>query len=97
MVHIPLVPACTCIPAEPAEPLPQPAGTLTLVGGYGFVWVRVQVALEYPRVTRYNLYFQYPVEINGLHLLRWWDVLKELNSMSAQCFSEKTTILILNT
>ena len=55
-VHIPLVPACTCIPAEPAEPLPQPAGTLTLVGGYGFVWVRVRVALEYPRVTRYNLY-----------------------------------------
>ena len=56
MVHIRLVPTHTCIPAEPAKPLPQPAGTLTLVGGYGFVRVGVQVALEYPRVTCDNPY-----------------------------------------
>ena len=56
MVHIPLVPAQACIPAKPAKPLPQPAGTRTLVGGYRFVWVRVRVALEYPRVTLDNPY-----------------------------------------
>jgi len=56
MVHIPLVPTCTCIPTKPTKPLPQPAGTCTLVGGYGFVQVRVWVALEYPRVTCDNLY-----------------------------------------
>ena len=33
---------------------PLPAKTPTLVGRCGFAWVRVQVALENPRVTRDN-------------------------------------------
>lgn len=56
-IHFPLVPAQARIPAKPAKPLPQPAETRTLVGGYGFVWVRVRVALKYPRVTLDNPYY----------------------------------------
>ena len=59
-IHFPLVPAQACIPAKPAKPLPQPAETRTLVGGYGFVWVRVRVALKYPRVTLDNPYVPLP-------------------------------------
>ena len=33
----------------------------------------------------------------SLKVLTLKNVLKELNSVSAQCFSEKTTVLILNT
>ena len=38
----------TVLPVEPVEPLPPPAETPTLVGGYGFVRIGVQVALGLP-------------------------------------------------
>ena len=38
------------------KPLPQPVETRTCRCRYGFAWVRVQVALGNPRVTRDNLY-----------------------------------------
>jgi hypothetical protein len=44
------------VPPGFLKPLPQPVKTRTLRCGYGFAWVRVRVALEYPRVTRDNLY-----------------------------------------
>ena len=45
-------------PNDPREPLPIPAVTLTLGGGYGFYRVQVWVAPDYPRVTRDNHYLQ---------------------------------------
>jgi hypothetical protein len=47
--------AQVCVPPGFLKPLPQPVKTRTLWCGYGFAWVRVRVALEYPRVTRDNL------------------------------------------
>ena len=35
-------------------PVPVPMKTRTLSAGTGFWWVRVRVALKYPRVTRDN-------------------------------------------
>jgi hypothetical protein len=48
--------ARVCVPPGFLKPLPQPVKTRTRTEGYGFAWVRVRVALEYPRVTRDNLY-----------------------------------------
>ena len=44
-----------CVPLGFLKPLPQPIKTHTLWCGYRFAWVRVWVALEYPRVTCDNL------------------------------------------
>jgi len=41
-------------PVRPAEPVPLPWQTCTLLEGYRFARVRVRVPLGYPRVTRDN-------------------------------------------
>ena len=44
-----------CVPPGFLKPLPQPIKIHTLWCRYRFAWVRVWVALEYPRVTCDNL------------------------------------------
>ena len=51
--------AQVCVPPGFLKPLPQPIKTHTPWCGYGFAWVRVRVALEYPRVTLDNPYLDW--------------------------------------